>query len=105
MRTNKELMDDAVEIGRQLKCRGKEYYAIYVGYTQDAYLEFVRSKIEQLYSSATDDHWVSTPGVIFKLVELNSGVVSKIDDTIYIHKRKLKRHLRKAVHASRISCK
>lgn len=95
----------SVEYGRQRKfysSHGKEYYAVYIGYRQDAFLDYVADMISQLYPKNGSGHWISIPGVIFKIIDQCSGTFSQEHDTIFIHKRKFRKCLRRAIAHSRV---
>lgn len=94
-----------VETGRQLKYyngKGKEYYAVYVGYRSDAFLDLVSDKIDQLYPAARQGAWISVPGVIFKLYDTCPQMFQRIGDSMYIHKAKFRKHLRRALSKARV---
>lgn len=98
-----ERLAKAIETGRQLKLysgKGKEYYAIYVGYNTDAWLDFVFEKVGEFYPNHRKGQWVSTPGVIFKLHDQNPKMFERIGDTMFIHKRKFRKALRRALSKS-----
>ncbi|ARV76793.1 hypothetical protein PHABIO_162 [Pseudomonas phage Phabio] len=89
----------ALLVGKEMKHSdnmGKEYYALYNihGYTV---LDWIENKIEELIGSACNKH-VSITGIAYDLTEKNVFLVSNVDgDLIYIHKKRFKRFLKKAV--------
>jgi hypothetical protein len=97
---------EAVETGRQLKFyngKGKEYYAVYLGYREDAFLNYVSDLVNALMPQLKGGHWVSMPGVIFKMFDINEKVFSRIGDTMFIHKRRFRKYLRRCVTHARVT--
>lgn len=103
---NNESLDTNIEVARQRKYYsgfGKEYYAVYIGYNQDAFVDYIARLVEQLYPKDSHHHWYSIPGVVFKIIDNCSKTFTRENDTIFIHKRKFRKCLRRAMSHSRVT--
>lgn len=99
-------VEQNIETGRQRKGysqRGKEYYAVYVGYRHDGFLDQIAMLVKQFYPKDFADHCISIPGIIFKIHENNPTVFFREHDTMFTHKRKFRKLLRRAISHARVT--
>lgn len=92
----------ALRIGTQMKqsdSMGKEYYAFY-NINADTILYWVETKLKELITGK-GTHLVSVVGVTHRLLNKNCFKASHADESlIYVHKKRFKRFLKKAVQQS-----
>lgn len=82
---------------------GKEWYALYIGSAGNGVLvDWVDEKIKELYPAYYNR--VSVIAVIFDLHQIcrNYITVAQCNDVQYIHKRRFKRHLKKALQRNQV---
>lgn len=94
----------AVSTGNELKRDvglGKEWYGVYAGYDQGIILDFIYQKANTAYPNITKVS--STVGTFWQLWAICKGIFRHDPNTqmFYIHKRRFKRHLKKALCRSR----
>ena len=79
---------------------GKEYYAFY-NVKPDTILEWIERKVKELVNTE-GLHW-SVVGVTHELLKVDAFRTSTQDlDMIYVHKKTLKRHIKKAVQRCKL---
>lgn len=99
-------VEQNIEIGRQRKGysqRGKEYYAVYVGDRHDAFLEQISGLVKQFYPKDWGNHCISITKIIFSIYENNRTVFFSEHGTMFTHKRRFRKYLRRAIAQARIT--
>lgn len=88
----------AIDAGVDMSKRGKEWYALWIH--GDSYMNFIEHQIITLYPELWKRHYVSVAGVCIYFIGRGTSVlqVSKDQcDVLYIHKKRFKRQLKKAI--------
>lgn len=104
MMTAKQKLDRAIATGNNLKpdhVLGKEYYALWIPSGNDVLLEFIYEQCVSRQPSIAQ--CFSVVGVFWELYRIQPSMFrhDQDSDMYFIHKRKFKRHLKKAMSRSR----
>lgn len=104
MMTVEEKLKRAILIGNELKGDvglGKEWYGVYAAHDQGIILEFIYQKANATYPGITKVS--SIVGTFWVLFGICRGIFRHDPNTqmYYVHKRRFKRHLKKALCRSR----
>lgn len=98
----------AQAIGTELKsCYNisSAYYVLYTGIQDDAVLNWVSEKMDELYPNLTKGNaYISVPGVCFYLHDHSVFKVVPDYSLVKVHKKRFKRYLKKAICANRTQC-
>ncbi|ABY63008.1 hypothetical protein ST201phi2-1p178 [Pseudomonas phage 201phi2-1] len=80
---------------------GKEYYAVETSWGDGLLLDFIQLKAEELYPELAKT--ASFPDTFWALYKVRLSIFTYAEDvkTYFIHKRRFKRHLKKALIHSR----
>lgn len=104
MTTVEEKLDLAIRTGNELKRDvglGKEWYGVYAAQDQGIILEFIYQKAKAAYPEITKVS--SIVGTFWTLFGIRNSIFRHDANTqmYYVHKRRFKRHLKKALCRSR----
>lgn len=92
-------------IGTELKpdCKvSSAYHALYIGLREDAIIDWMGEKMDELYPDLTKGHaHISVSGVCFYLHDHSVFVALPDSSLVLVHKKRFKRHLKKAICANR----
>ncbi len=104
MNVSNEKLKTAVASGNHIKSDlgvGKEWHAVWCGHDNGLILEFIYQKAMSSYPEITKT--VSIVGTFWELFGICKGIFrhDPDTDTYLVHKRRFKRHLKKALCRSR----
>lgn len=102
--TAQQKLETAIATGNNLKYEvrmGKEWSAVWSGHDNGIILEFIYQKAKAMYPHIVDR--ASVVGTFWELYKICKGVFRHDENTqtYYVHKRRFKRHLKKALCRSR----